>query len=122
MPGVPAQVDELTPEDIELATMSSRDEDDSSPDAAWGPDDLRDSFTNRSSSILSHLDSGMSITSPGEDLAGVSAKRVGSARRSSLHRPGGLQLPHAAACMHAISHRTFWNWAIVSIWCTLQLA
>ena len=104
--GVPAQVDELTPEDIELATMSSRDEDDSSPDAAWGPDDMRDSFTNRSSSVLSHLDSGLSITSPAEELAAVSAKRLSSARRSSLHRPGGVQLPHAVAryCMRAIPH------------------
>ncbi|KAK9856809.1 hypothetical protein WJX84_006171, partial [Apatococcus fuscideae] len=84
------EVDELTPEDIELATMSSRDEEDaSSPDAAWGPDDMHDSLTNRSSSLLSHLDSGMSITSPGEEQGAISAKRLGSARRSGLHRYGG---------------------------------
>lgn len=94
------QVDELTPEDIELATMSSRDEQDSSPDAAWGPDDMHDSFTHQSSSLLSHLDSGMSITSPGEELGAISAKRSGSARRSGLHRPGGLQLtPAPVLCL-----------------------
>ena len=90
----------MTPEEMELATKSSR-EDDSSPEAASGMDDMRDSFTQATSSHLSQMDSGMSITSPSEDLS-ISAKRSSSTRRSGLHRPGGGYLLMMLALTPAI--------------------